>query len=264
MPNVSVHDYENALAATYGRSAEDIRRDSIEFEKRFSGSEDDELRQMLRKKSAEDEANALLAELLETIHEPIRRFEDLARAKLFIELSNGALPAKAFEPLLDEEQEVQFVRLVDVPASAWRLAKIDWDRSGLDFQGKEFFGAQISTAMLLEIFPEPMFQGLPVTGTRFGDTLLPAEKIPSEGVVSTRRKSRGRPKAGDGLLHVAVRNEYKRREAAGLLSDKKEANLQSTIDWVAETFEEKVSRSSVQRWTVGSTSAQNSAQKNGP
>ncbi|WP_156911873.1 hypothetical protein [Kaistia adipata] len=62
-------------------------------------------------------------------------------------------------------------------------------------------------------------------------------------------RSRGRTKIGDGLIELAVRNEFLLRIKAGdRLQDKREATIAEAIEWAEARFERQMHRSTIQRY----------------
>ena len=111
-----------------------------------------------------------------------------------------------------------------------------------------YLGCWIETKKLLEAFPRPNVAPQVKTFRQFGGTIL----TEGDDFRDLQEKPRrGRPKAGNGMVEVAVRIEFRRRAEEGQLPKKKEAIIQDCIDWIRQTFGHESSRSTVQRYLEG-------------
>ena len=106
----------------------------------------------------------------------------------------------------------------------------------------------ISVESLLKKFPKPICDSREIKGEMTASSFIVADDTPVSAKVMARR---GRPPKGDGLVRIALQNEFSRRKKDGRLSPKAEANIQGAMDWCSEILEHKVARSSVQRWLKG-------------
>ncbi len=191
--------------------------------------------------------------------EPFDAAIDRARALVFDALASGRLSARGWLAYSDLEKAQndgegpnggRGGRLVDISPEKWTLRHLDWEEVTLKSGAQEFRGPLVSVSKLFELFPSPIGVAVEITG------LLSAGSIILEGTSASmpRKNTRlGRPPKGSGLVRTAIQNEFSARKNRCELADKQEANIHAAIEWAEYILEEKVSRSSVQRWLANVT-----------
>lgn len=188
---------------------------------------------------AEDLREFLLEE--KTLNQRIEQ----ARAKIFIALSEGSLKASGYALCTDKKSECEYY---DIPSKHWSLDGISWSSASIEVDGVKVTHICVQTKEMISVFPQPDTPKKSLSGNVFGSTFL----ADSNGKISLHQtgspKPRGRPRKGDGMVEIAVRNEYKRLLEQGELSNKMEANLFHMANWANNILGVSVSRTSLQRW----------------
>lgn len=102
---------------------------------------------------------------------------------------------------------------------------------------------QVETQKAFEIFPKPQLPYNDVQLRQVGSFL----RASRHSALPQSRTRRGRPKLQTAELDQVIRNEFRRRLKAGLLSEKREAIIQEAMDWAQTVLTKDISRSTAQR-----------------
>ncbi|QBX34676.1 hypothetical protein E4191_08105 [Paracoccus liaowanqingii] len=255
--------FSTALALTYGRGAPEIeanirRLQGVISDMMRSVKENSHLERIIADCEVElsQDEKALEAEaLIRPYISELERRSEIGQAAIFNAVASGRLSTlgvrvanKTNERSDDGNDENISGEFQSVPAEHWRQSSINWRTSAISIEGDEFgwVGVQMLMRDLLKMFPRPEAVETPFSGLMSGAALIldANHKVPTSQI--TRRP--GRPGLGDGNIQLAVRYEFTRRRENGELPKKVEAINEAVAEWVKEVFNQKPSRSSVQRY----------------
>lgn len=197
----------------------------------------------------ERETKAKEADWAKIVEQPFEALLDRGQSKVFEALSLGKIGATGWqflpdrltdEPDLANNQLGPLGHIVDVPSDAWTYRHFDWKTCSLQSTIGSFDAVQVSVSDMLAIFPIPLIDPKDISGTVSGGTIILSGKY--AGSRPAQRTKRGRPQRGEGVLKLAMLNEFDRRLEAGQLPDKKEAILEEAMQWAADVLLQTVPR----------------------
>lgn len=181
-------------------------------------------------------------------NEKLSNFVYPSWVKVHKAISSGRLSSRGW--LIDEEKSLELGyrvgQLTDVHPNEWSLWAFRLDRSSLVTDRGEFVGVQVPTLDLIGLFPKPDCELAERHGLSFGDTVILNER--GDRKVQSPPRSRGRPPKAQSSAKDVVARYFGNRILRGELPEKTEAALQQIIDFVSETFEHTISRTSAQTY----------------
>lgn len=185
-------------------------------------------------------------EMDDVLAEPVNR----ARLRIFEALMTGDIKALGWvaNPLASDEDEDQGA-FQEVPSAAWTF-QFDWADSKLSKAGKTYRAVQVHTENMLSIFPNPDCASGIVSLRAY-----PGVAIIHNSLAATDEKpqikagnQRGRPgykvSLGD-VVRAWYRTTYKDQ---GRMPPKAKSLLTEAAAWVADTFNQKIPRSTMHSW----------------
>ncbi len=110
------------------------------------------------------------------------------KTELVLLLRKGTIKAYGRLLEIDEVAETEdFTEHKEIPASLWKMSSVEWDKSALYFDEKEYLHILIDVDSLLKVFPEPELETIQIYSLN-GTYLIDEDKISTKKI-----KKKGRP-----------------------------------------------------------------------
>ena len=176
-------------------------------------------------------------------------FADFHKAKLFLSLREGRLPASgkmlarnSYSESLSHLKATDWegwdnVTWVPIPSDFWITDKIDWKESRAEGRGPARCLILVETEALLKCFPPPV-AGQPGNVAKIAHNLI---LIGDDAVDTQSSARRGRPAFDWDAFHL----EITRRLLANRLPKKQEALVAEMQAWCSEAWRRDVGRSTI-------------------
>jgi hypothetical protein len=198
------------------------------------------------------------AKLVESIEYRIGSAIERGRMKVLLSLMEGTIVARGIEIPQEWQdvswddrgddfwEEIEENEPTDIPKDVWTNSNVIWSDDPAEIQIKNYLYPVLRVPDLISAFPFPDLAEEDFAAKRMGGTVF--LDVEQGANLSAIKRSRGRQLKGDGAIATGVKNEFKRRFDAGLLPEKSEAIYAEVIEWVYSIFDEKISRSTAQRY----------------
>ena len=179
---------------------------------------------------------------------------EIGRSRIFDALYTGGIESEGFLFFTDEEMEQNNGggprngipgRFVSIPRLKWTRKNLSWDTSKLEAGDDAYILTQLKTEHLFKKFPCPLISALQLDGTVFGGTFVSHK---TGGIFQVDQPKRGRPLKSKITFQDFLLSEFKRRQIAGELPEKREAIYAEATEWASSEFEHSLSRSAAQRY----------------
>ncbi|RVD26597.1 hypothetical protein [Mesorhizobium sp. M4B.F.Ca.ET.017.02.2.1] len=251
--------YQSAREGVSSTSAEakaDFEKNwarDFKFSERLSAEEKEQLQRELDVYLAERQREIAELEWAEGVEEAMVPIVDRAHAVIFQALTEGTLKAEGWVDFVDWEQDetAQYRPIEEVgafetiPANVWSLRNFDWRKSTFKTIAKKYRLAQVKTADLLSVFPQPTCPSFTFEARAFGEVVMAIEDTKTEQT-SLATRPRGRPPKGGLPIRDVVRNLFYDRIAADETPVKQESLVQDVMSFVKKAYKVDIGRTTAQ------------------
>lgn len=245
-PDVNYQRYVNALHLWPGfRTVEEMERQVAQNQAMLSRYDEaphfaDHYMTEIDTKTREE------VQWVEQIERPVRRTAEIGKSQLLCALVEGrirltGIPTDRTKPIEELDAGEFKVPPVEIPVEEILIDNIDWENHHVITKRYRYLLATMSTASLLDCFPEPM------VGTEQGNVQMHGGTIALLDSVATSPKRSYRKTQHTDIRDI-IRNEFARRKKAGVLPEQKEAVYADAIEWAREVLLREVPRSTMQRY----------------